>query len=264
MENTRDIRFLEKLLGTGQWPDVTIDCEGRQWQLHRTILSEKSPYFRAMFEISMREACSQFVKLEEETPSLVARALSYIYTSDYPTSVEAFSGQLAGGSDEWADCTAYRKEERLHILMYSLADRWQIPSLKELSRSKYDMAAEPSLDDNDSEFSDEYLEEELQNIRLIYATTPSSDLGLRVMALFDLHYGMQELNYLRKASFLKFLEENGSVARDIIISKLCTYEHQLANREASAQPYIPNLPLKQKPMLIKLTRILLQVTKAKL
>ncbi|KAE8619696.1 hypothetical protein XENTR_v10009920 [Xenopus tropicalis] len=72
----RDLYLTEELC------DTTVVTESRRFLCHRVVLASVSPYFRAMFSSSMREAERGEVVLPDIPPSIMQTVLNFIYTGE--------------------------------------------------------------------------------------------------------------------------------------------------------------------------------------
>ncbi|KAL9113915.1 MAG: hypothetical protein Q9227_002049 [Pyrenula ochraceoflavens] len=208
-----------KTLETGQWADVSVRCGGYTWKLHRLVLCQKSDYFGKMLDGHFREAQEQLVTLEDEIPSIAARALIFLYTADYPTDITGdMPGQFNGFTDDYVD----------------LGSDW-IDSLKEAARRKFhDVLLAKNEADNleiDQQTEAEIIakhQEWLINVlpvcKVVFETTPPTDRFLRDPMLCMLHVLIAG-NALAVPEMLDFLDEHGYIAREILTSRVCENYH---------------------------------------
>lgn len=59
--------------------DVTISVEGREFQLHRLVLSAQSCFFRSMFTSNLKEAHNRVIILQDVSESVFQLLVDYIY-----------------------------------------------------------------------------------------------------------------------------------------------------------------------------------------
>jgi kelch repeat/BTB domain-containing protein 4 len=59
--------------------DVTISVEGREFQLHRLVLSAQSCFFRSMFTSNLKEAHNRVIVLQDVSESVFQLLVDYIY-----------------------------------------------------------------------------------------------------------------------------------------------------------------------------------------
>ena len=61
---------------------VLMVKDGREFQAHRRVLSEASPFFEKLLKSDMKETQEGVVRLEMFTKSIMATTLRFIYTGD--------------------------------------------------------------------------------------------------------------------------------------------------------------------------------------
>lgn len=136
-----------RLLATGRHSDFEIKCGHHTFHAHKAILSASFDYFDRLCDSGFKEGQTSSVNLED-APSLVARLITFAYTSTYHTAslnsessrIEQFAtidDTFAERSDEevqWVDRAV------LHIQMYALADKYGAASLKHQCRQRFLMA----------------------------------------------------------------------------------------------------------------------------
>ena len=76
--------------------DLEIKCEDQTFYAHRVILSAASPYFQAMFQNDMVEACSRQIEMREIKPNVLKIALEWIYKNKLDVKVFKDDPNLAG------------------------------------------------------------------------------------------------------------------------------------------------------------------------
>ncbi|XP_072842179.1 kelch repeat and BTB domain-containing protein 4 isoform X2 [Pogona vitticeps] len=59
--------------------DVTISVEGKEFQLHRLVLSAQSCFFRSMFTSNLKEAHNRVIELRDVSESVFQLLVDYIY-----------------------------------------------------------------------------------------------------------------------------------------------------------------------------------------
>ena len=109
--------------------------------------------------IPMKENRAQQVILNDDVPRVVRLMLDYFYGFDYHINAESSSemGEL-----------------ELHACVYGIGEKYESTDLKTLAASKFaSSATAPTMEYGDL----------LQAIRLIYSLTPSTDRGLRDIAI---------------------------------------------------------------------------------
>ncbi|KAF2667235.1 POZ domain-containing protein [Microthyrium microscopicum] len=75
-----------------EFSDVTITCDTKTWKLHRVILCQHSPWFRAALSGAyFKEAQSQQISLHDEDPRILEPVLKWMYSNQpVPDTLEGF------------------------------------------------------------------------------------------------------------------------------------------------------------------------------
>ncbi|XP_048401476.1 kelch repeat and BTB domain-containing protein 4 [Stegostoma tigrinum] len=68
--------------------DVTISVEGKEFQLHRLVLSAQSCFFRSMFTSNLKEAHNDVIELKDVNASVFQLLVDYIYRGTVKLRVE--------------------------------------------------------------------------------------------------------------------------------------------------------------------------------
>ena len=74
---------LRKLWANPKYSDLTVECQGRRFKVHKAIVCQASGFFRASEDSGMREHQMGVVQLRDFDYHTIERALSYVYTQDY-------------------------------------------------------------------------------------------------------------------------------------------------------------------------------------
>ncbi|CAG7786946.1 unnamed protein product [Allacma fusca] len=62
------------------YSDVTIECSGETFPVHRLVLAGKSDYFAAMFRLPLKETAESRVEINDIEPPVLKEFLRFIYT----------------------------------------------------------------------------------------------------------------------------------------------------------------------------------------
>ncbi len=131
--------------------------------------------------IIFQEKQTQVLKLPAEEEFLIRRLLCYRYTTGYND--EPYDDEQ--NPPQHAKAPAYVNRLHLNAQMYSIADKYDIPSLKEKAAGKFDAAI---LEMNaqqrmDPQTGSRLVDETIGAIPYIYSSTPDRDRRLRDRAI---------------------------------------------------------------------------------
>jgi hypothetical protein len=164
---------LLSLLKSGKYSDLTIFCGEQKFFVHRAIICPRSKFFSAACDggfkvckdpqrvptslintIVPQEAKSGKIHLSEDKPHIVARALQYLYTTDYDKDdSDKVSVRLNDNSDKSAYSPTDSQNETkgreaqhgqtdenddssslvVNALIYFFADKYGVGDLKDLA-----------------------------------------------------------------------------------------------------------------------------------
>lgn len=196
--------------------DLTIKCGSLDVKTHSFVLCQDSSYLEIIckgsflvnsqhYQIgrsrladnSIQEAQTREINFPAEEEFLIRRLLCYRYTTGYRD--EPYDDEITPPPDMKAP--AYVSRLHINAQMYSIGDKYYIPSLKEKAAEKFEAAIwEPKygIYHNGSKLVDEML----KVIPLIYESTPDRDRGLRDRVIevatwrqtkFEEHPGLQDV-----------------------------------------------------------------------
>ncbi|MCJ1262307.1 hypothetical protein MMC22_002177 [Lobaria immixta] len=178
--NARNLSMLQ----SGKHSDMTICCEGVSLYVHQAIVCSASEFFASAYHGDFKEAHTGVIFLEDQL-EIVKMMLLYFYTLDYDEQVPSFDNykirgsQTVGGpragvvvKEEMAPKAALedtRVRMTKNARVYGMADKYIIPGLKELAKTKFKtLSSSAGLILDHPSIIDE-----------VYDTTPSEDRGLR-------------------------------------------------------------------------------------
>ena len=142
-----------RLFLSGDFADIIVKCQNREWKVHRAIICQHSRYFETMCKSGfiVRSSRPQYERcsnsrllgkhherdyLTRRRTAMVERMLLYLYASDYSTA----STTCLQSNTILPDLHG---EEELnavlatHVRMYAMADKYIIPSLSVVAKSKF-------------------------------------------------------------------------------------------------------------------------------
>ena len=194
-----------------QYPaDMTIKCGSLNVEAHSHVLCQDSSYFkiickggflvhsqlccveRALLLTHFQEEYTQELELPAEEEFLVRRLLCYCYTTGYND--EPYDDE--NDPPPHIEAPAYVNRLNLNAQMYSTADKYDIPSLKEKAAAKFDTAIREMMHANESmdlRTGASLVDEMIEAIPHIYDSTPDGDRRLRDRAVQVVLYKRREV-----------------------------------------------------------------------
>ncbi|KAL6149966.1 hypothetical protein ACJQWK_02530 [Exserohilum turcicum] len=169
--------------------DGTITCAGKEFRIHKIVLSAQSKFFSNAFEGDWKESVERIIPLIDDDVSAVEAMLQFLYTFDYD----------AGGSV--ADAASPMV---FNVKVYSIADKYDIPALKSVARQKFQESVETCWNMDDFPHA----------IAEVYNSTPPNDQGLRSLVVDVACEHITSL--LQKQGFCDVLGETAGFASDLV------------------------------------------------
>ncbi|KAI1263793.1 BTB/POZ protein [Xylariaceae sp. FL1019] len=173
--------------------DATIRCEDKELKVHAVVCAAHSDYFMKAFCGPWKESKGdREMTLHEVDADVVTALVQYMYHFDYKPPENAYA-------------TVF------HAKVYSLADRYQMPQLKQHSKKKFDSAMKKFwLHQQAGPISSELF----LALDEIYTSTPDNDRGLRDIITRHCHNNKKLLE--TDTSFHMILREVPALAVDMI------------------------------------------------
>lgn len=115
-----------ELLRSKKHTDFSPFCEGYEFLVHRIILSQKSPFFQAVFDNGFREKSDGYMNIGETTPVALAAIIIFCYTNK----LNSASGRAA-----FPDLSPHSVDKKSQVYrdrlldIYLLADRLLLADL---------------------------------------------------------------------------------------------------------------------------------------
>jgi len=118
--------------------DVIIICGNKKFECHKSILSSRSPVFKAMFTSNMKEQNAGSVEIKNMNPEVLENLLQYIYTCE-ASNIDKLTKELIAAADQYQIeklkelcevklCHNMTVENCIELL--GLGDIYQAPTLK--------------------------------------------------------------------------------------------------------------------------------------
>lgn len=178
---------------------MTIKCGSLNVEAHSHVLCPDSSYFkiickggflvcsqlccveRTLLLTPFQEEYTQELELPAEEEFLIRRLLCYCYTTGYND--EPYDDE--NDPPPHIEAPAYINRLHLNAQMYSTADKYDIPSLKEKAAAKFDAAIQKMHANGSMNLHTgaSLVDELIEAIPHIYSSTPDGDRRLRDRAV---------------------------------------------------------------------------------
>ncbi|KAI1828216.1 BTB/POZ protein [Xylaria intraflava] len=145
---------------SGQFTDFTLICRGREFPVHKLILSCHSKVFTAALRIGMKESTTGKFEMNEEDPFTVERMIQYMYSGTYDARPGMYDSESAS-------------RLQMHARVFALADKYQIDELETLSAREYTVSLHDKVD----------ISPFLGSIHDVFNLTPQSKRAMRIAAI---------------------------------------------------------------------------------
>ncbi|PQE33412.1 BTB POZ domain protein [Rutstroemia sp. NJR-2017a WRK4] len=169
--------------------DGIIECENKEFKIHKLVLCAQSNYFSKAFQGDWKESTDGHITLKEDDVSAVEAMLRFMYTFDYDASSSAKSSS---------------SPMVFNAKVYSIADKYEVLSLKSYAKQKFETTVETCWDMDDFPHA----------IAEVYNSTPSVDQGLRKVVVDAACKHLDQL--LSKQGFRDMLEGTEGFAPDVV------------------------------------------------
>ncbi|RSL41129.1 hypothetical protein CEP54_015916 [Fusarium duplospermum] len=129
---------ISNVLENGDFIDFGILCRDERIDVHRVVISGRSPVFYRACTSRFSEATSRTYRIDDFPLAVVERMVEYMYTGDY-SNPDNESNTSEGDAEELPVLL-------LHTTMTSLADKYDIQGLVALATEKYTEALKNDKD----------------------------------------------------------------------------------------------------------------------
>ncbi|EME84715.1 uncharacterized protein MYCFIDRAFT_6915, partial [Pseudocercospora fijiensis CIRAD86] len=114
-----------RLFHDPQYSDLTIECQGRRWSAHKSIISSRCTFFAKACDGRFKEGLEGEISLPADDPHAVHAMLSFIYQCDYDDA----------GPD--MECDAGMPPILLNVGVAVIAHKYDLPELSSLALRKF-------------------------------------------------------------------------------------------------------------------------------
>lgn len=149
-------------------PDVTINLDQHQWQVHSDLLTAESGFFRAALQDGFTEATTKQIAMHDDDVWTLARFIQYLYESSYETVRERGYGpccsapnvrlrdivgkRLQSGTVADADMKQSHQPVHAHCMIILFADKYDVPNLLEYAARQLSREVGWALRDGKDQF----------------------------------------------------------------------------------------------------------------
>ncbi|KAH6628428.1 hypothetical protein F5144DRAFT_536893 [Chaetomium tenue] len=189
------IDALRGLYTSGDYSDLVISCQGKEYKVHRAVVCTQSDFFSAACRGGFKEAQEGKIDLPDDSPRLVHIMVHYLYHFDY----DAEMGGHEPDVEELAEGPLYT-----HARVYALAEKYLIHGLKAVALRQFKAVIASSF--NMIDF--------LQAMEEVYMSTVEDDRGLRDVVVEAI---CKHPAWLDKEDVREVLGRLGSLTYDIVI-----------------------------------------------
>ncbi len=134
---------LVKVREEEKYSDLVIECEGREWRVHRAIVCSASAVHARECDGYMKERFTGRIMHDEFDAETMGRMLAYIYKRTYNVASEVQDAAKDDGATPATSDTSKVNECLIaHANVYGIGDYYEISTLKTLAADRFREAAE--------------------------------------------------------------------------------------------------------------------------
>ncbi|KAL2867048.1 uncharacterized protein BJX67DRAFT_388264 [Aspergillus lucknowensis] len=188
---------------SSKFTGMTIITAEKEFKVHKLLACSRSGYFARMFDGDWLESATNTVKLQEDEPLFVQAMIDFMYGIIYDSTEHGQTSSIL-----------------FHVGAYQIADKYDIPQLKEHAKSMFEdlVTIAWNMDDFPPVIS------------AVYQTIPICDRGLRDPLV---HAGSQNFSdLLEKTNFVEVFDSTPGFASDM--AKHLLRENQELKSDTSA------------------------------
>ncbi|KAM0805987.1 BTB/POZ protein, partial [Usnea florida] len=196
----RLVANIKSLWTSHMYSDLVVRCGEEEYKVHRAILCPRSAFFAKACNGNFIERKTGIITMDDDDPEAVKRLLLYLYTFDYPdeddsdvpvTTDRSYTPPLPSAttleesisdtmSDSCDGATPHDPRMMTNVLVYAVAEKYDIPELKDLAKHKFGTLARSKWPQDGFHAVTE----------AVFSTTPDTDMGLRqiVMDICSEHF----------------------------------------------------------------------------
>ncbi|EGC44075.1 conserved hypothetical protein [Histoplasma capsulatum var. duboisii H88] len=131
-------RFAELMI-SGKYSDLVLECQGKQFRVHRAIVCGHSPVLAAACDSDFKEAVTNTIQITGFDVETAKQMVNFMYTGDYDEDVEGGQSTIPSDGESHTDEPQSPRMDQLlshHIQINTIADYYDVAKLRELSNSR--------------------------------------------------------------------------------------------------------------------------------
>ncbi|KAK5702905.1 hypothetical protein LTR97_003851 [Elasticomyces elasticus] len=131
-------------MASEKYSDLTIECDGRKFKVHRVVMCSASPVIAGACDNNMKEREEGVIEHNEYDADTVERMIQYVYTQTYDVDKAGPSGAAEDMvKPAFHDTTSADINDVLiaHARVFVIGDYYDLPGLKVLAVERFAEAA---------------------------------------------------------------------------------------------------------------------------